>query len=319
MSWFTEIFCFADAGIRVGSGHIFRLYPVVEALARTKIPVEMITPVHRTKLVGMGLRNVRSGNAAVFAQVLGEKQRCTIIVDSYRQRKILSAQAGANPIVLFDDHYAPPQEVALVINAAPSATPESYRSDLCTLLGPKYASVHSAFCGARRQFQVREKICKIMVALGGNDTGSLLPALTCKLLGQFSTAELVVCGAPGADIPKHSRVVRREWVSQAEMGPLMASCDLAVFAGGQMLVQAACIGLPTIAMPQSSNQALHAAAWENLGSALVAETLADLSAAAKHLVFSSRRKMSEAGRATVDGKGAKRIARELILLGNGRY
>lgn len=317
MSCGTDIYCFADSGARVGSGHIFRTYPVLQALLQADVTGCMMTPVRRRKISEMQLSHTFPANAKVFSRAILEERPCAVVLDSYRQRKLLIASARQNPVLLFDDHYAPPPGASLIVNASPSATCGRYSNCPGALLGPKYASLHGAFAAARAHMRIRKKSGRIFVALGGNDTGGNLASVVRLLLKAVPVAELIVCGAPGSAIPANSRVVRREWLNQAEVAELMASSDLAVLAGGQMLVQAACLGLPAVAIPQSSHQALHAADWKNLGSVIVADTPADAAEAARRISLADRARMSVAGRKVVDGKGATRIARSLISLRHG--
>jgi len=277
----------------------------------------MMTPLGMRKLLELQLSHTSSASANVFSKAILGRSTCALVLDSYRQRELLIASARQNPVLLFDDHYAPPPGASLVVNASPSATRRRYPSCPGALLGPKYASLHSAFAAARTRMRIREKTGRILVALGGNDTVGNLAAVVALLLKAVPAAELIVCGAPGSAVRASPRVVRREWLNQAELAEVMASCDLAVLAGGQMLVQAACLGLPAVAIPQSSHQALHAADWKTFGSAIVADTLAAAAEAACRISLADRARMSAAGRKAVDGKGATRIARQLILLSHG--
>jgi len=265
----------------------------------------------------MHLEGTLPASAKAFAGAVSAVRAGSVVIDTYRQKRLLLAAAKGKPTLVFDDHYKPPMGSSIVVNASPSATRDRYKIPSKLLLGPGYASLHSAFSRSRRRFQVRAKIQRILVALGGNDTAGKLPAVVRAVRKLFPSAELSVCGAPAANIPDHPLIVRNAWLSQQDMANLMGSCDLGVLAGGQMLVQAACIGLPALALPQTPNQALHAASWETIGSVVVAQTPARLTSAAGTLSLAVRRRMSEAGRNVVDGKGAGRIAKQLLQLTDG--
>ncbi len=311
MSCGADILCFADAGARVGSGHIFRVYPVVEALVQKGIFAQMVTPLREEDLASMGLGNTLSGSSGDFLRLAGECRRRAILWDSYRDRGDLVLAARGSDGVVFDDRCDPPPEV-LVINASPSARSQDYPKNNRLLLGPEYSSLHPAFAAARENFCVRKGMGRIFVALGGNDTEGKLPEVVRRLLDVFPSAELVVCGAPDAIIPDDRRVVRREWLTQNQIAGVMASCDLGVLAGGQMLVQAACVGLPVLALPQTENQRRHAEAWRDLGTLIVARDPDDLGLLEQEFSLRNRQGMSEAGRKQVDGRGAERIAGRLL-------
>ena len=278
---------------------------------------EMTTALRAGELRAMELEATIAGSASQFATKLANQPPGAVLLDSYRNRtKIINAASGS-PVVLFDDHFNPPKSISVIINASPSATAHQYDGSQKILLGPKYASLHRAFRVARTRFHVRETIRTILVALGGNDTAGNLPFVASTLLQIFPNARLMVCGSPGAVVPEHPRILRKEWLNQPDMAGLMSSCDMAVLAGGQMLVQAACIGLPALALPQSSNQSLHAASWQDTGSVVMVEEVSGLQAAASLLLPKQRRsRMSVMGRSAVDGRGAARVANKLIHLAN---
>lgn len=282
--------------------------------------VTLITPVLPAgQSVGNHVQT-RVGGVAAFEEEMKHTGASAVLLDSYRQKDELIASVAGCPVAMFDDHYRVPTGISLVINASPAAKVDRYKHAPLTLLGPVYASLNAAFRNARGNFRVREKVGKVMVALGGNDTEGQLPFVTEALLENLDGAVLAVCGAPEAKIAENSRVIRQPWLGQETIAELMSDCDLAVLAGGQMLVQAACVGLPAIAWPQTQNQAAHARSWEEMGSTIVVDELAALPAAVANIsAVEHRSQMSQSGQRVVDGLGAGRIADKLLELVHGAH
>jgi UDP-2,4-diacetamido-2,4,6-trideoxy-beta-L-altropyranose hydrolase len=158
---------------------------------------------------------------------------------------------------------------------------------------------------------VKQDIRRIMVALGGEDARGNLPSLLASLLPLLR--EPVDICVPGAHpvairLPDHVTLTW-EWLKQDALARRMAEFDLAILAGGTMLWQAACVGVPTISWPQTQGQKGHATAWKRQGALIVIKSLNDLPAAWAWLQSpDSRQQLSRAGRGLIDGLGASRIA-----------
>jgi spore coat polysaccharide biosynthesis predicted glycosyltransferase SpsG len=105
------------------------------------------------------------------------------------------------------------------------------------------------------------------------------------------------------------------------MNELMLEADLAIATGGQTLYELARMGIPTIAVMVSDNQANDIAGWEQAGFLRYAGTPSDIDMEDR-LVFSLRQfesydtrlECSRLGRSHIDGNGARRIARILSEL-----
>ena len=79
-----------------------------------------------------------------------------------------------------------------------------------------------------------------------------------------------------------------------------------------MLIQTACVGLPTISWPQTPEQQKHAAAWERRGAIIAMRGLDALPVSLSRLQSQSfRLQLSHLGRSLVDGLVAGRIAVQL--------
>jgi spore coat polysaccharide biosynthesis predicted glycosyltransferase SpsG len=202
--------------------------------------------------------------------------------------------------------------------------------------GPDYLCIRPSLVAQRPSpRRLGGRVERVLVTLGGSDPHGATPAVLASIgraaatlraaghavplpevvvgPGSRHEASLVAAlrgldtarGGPGA-------VVHR---AAGDLGPLMARAGLAVAAGGSTLYELAFFGTPAIAIPQTLDEALNAAAvaaasacvalprdrqqWEEL----LPDTLLRLLQDPR-----TRSAMSTAGQALVDGQGAARVA-----------
>lgn len=197
----------------------------------------------------------------------------------------------------------------------------------CVLAGERYVPIRPTFRRIRAERWERLKLLpelpaqRVLVSLGGTDplnhTGKVLDALASHapaitfvvVMGpsatHLETVRAQVAALPGAELH----------VAPANMAEVMASCDLAIGAGGTSSWERCCLGLPSLALIIADNQrpgaerlAASGAAWlVEDDAAAIAGRFADLLADAH-----ARRAMAEAGRALIDGRGLDRILLPLM-------
>jgi len=312
-----EILLFADGGPGVGAGHMYRLYPVFRSLRELGVPAQMWAPLANAALARLGLHDIQSAPDDIKTMIaeLSRPAPTIVVLDTYRHLPELCEAFGEQgcSITIFDDHFRVTSKVALIVNSSPAVKAGDYASGLTEkiLLGPAYASIACGFAEARSRYMVSKSISSILIALGGVDASGNLPDLLGTTLPLLETpVEICVLGLrPFAlDVPKHV-TLNWEWLQQDALAQRLADFDLAILAGGTMLWQTACVGVPTISWPQTTGQEGHAAAWENQGAIVVIKGLEDLPAVLVRLESQHlRMQISRAGRELVDGLGAGRIA-----------
>lgn len=312
-----HIVLFADGGAGVGTGHLFRLYPVFRILCAMGVSAEMWAPLEDESLAQLGLKGVQSAPVDPEAVVaaLSRVDPMVVVLDTYRHRQqlydVLDKQG--RHLAIFDDHFCVDRKVALIVNSSPMVGVEDYATGLAKrfLLGPAYASISSGFMEARSRYAVSRDISRIVMALGGTDARGNLPALlgaTLPLL-QIPLEICVLSANPvRMDAPEHVKLTWA-WLDQDSLARRMADFDLAILAGGTMLWQTACVGIPTLSWPQFPGQEKHAAAWESKRAIIAIKELDALPAALARMQSQRLRlQMSNSGRDLVDGLGASRIA-----------
>lgn len=315
----------ADAGAGVGWGHVYRLLPVYEQMKDDGLDYSFFTPTScRISHVTDERMGTFPEDVGLFSSWAHEKSPDIIVVDSYRHhellRNVMNGLGHAFRIVQFDDHYRPIDTRCVIVNAAPDASRQRYGGFGCAdknlLLGPRFVSLAEAFGQVSGEIKTASpEIRKILVALGGSDTESHLGKLLTSLAGILPAhVEVAVVGdadTSGCD----ARVKAMGWLDQRRLASLMVESDLAVFAGGSMMLQAMSLGLPVLSWPQTQNQRRHAQAWEACGCVALLDDVDRLAP-----VFASlqkvehRQALRDKGRAMIDGKGAWRIASHIRAL-----
>ena len=129
-------------------------------------------------------------------------------------------------------------------------------------LGPEYALLKPEYAQIRSALPQRDgTVHRVLVFLGGSDPSNLtVKVLTALIQPQFSNLQVdVVLGQNHPDPQGISALVSsrmRTKLHQAlpSLGPLMASADLMISAGGSTIWERMCLGLPGIVISVAENQ-----------------------------------------------------------------
>lgn len=330
----------ASAG--TGAGHVARTTAVATELGRIGADVrwacdEATVPY----LVERGvradcihvLRNAatagRFGEAEATDAAQAEDARETLalgpvdcaIVDSYQlgaawQR---TARAAGVRVAAFDDLAERPIVADLVINAA--ASPGSYDArapHARVLAGLSYAITgdpsRSPAAGPGT----------LLLAFGAADPGNLTE-VTLRELAAARDAQgspfpetVIQLGSGAAGRPKVAELVATlAWATFAPEGPTSPGAPaIAIGAAGVGLLERMQAGVPSVVVVAAPNQRALADAATRSGAAVAVPDVHAACAEAHRLLADpvALSRMSAAGRAAVDGRGAARVARELNRL-----
>ena len=311
---------YADAGVGVGLGHIFRIYPLFQYIVSLGLDAEMLVPLPRAHLNELGLKGVREILASPESVKDFFCRRCPlcVILDSYRFSnrfiRFLGLHVGSRVVVL-DDHYTLKEKVDTVVNIAPGADSSRYQTDLAgaKLIGLKYSPIHASFLMTREKYRCRKHVERVLLAIGGDDSRNNMLQVINRIsqeIGSSACIDALGCHLPDSNL--HG-VRSLGWLNQEELAHGLTNYDLAVLGGGNMLHQFACVGIPVLSWPQTKNQEKHASAWEEIGAVEVIYDLDELRDRYMDLLdFAHRQRLSNAGKNSVDGKGAERIVTQLL-------
>lgn len=334
-----------NAGPQVGLGHLVRCRALAAALHRLGVPCLMVGPPREY---------VTADDQALFRDWIAQEAWPSPEADAERLLEIARAH-GATAAVLddyridegyqqvlateglrwlqFDAAAGQPLWADLILNANPAVRPGDYADvvrnrNAQLLLGPAYAVLRPEF-SPPRQRAPEEPLEQVLVTFGGGDDRGAIELALSSLIPQSPPALRFVV-ISGAANPRNSRLKR--WIElhgdgrvQLLINPprvanVLASCQLAVMAGGTTTYEAAACGLPMLLITVAQNQVPQARAWEGLGAAIYLGQLSDVDP--RRLVESFalmesdvvRFDMLRACRSAVDGRGAQRVARHLAGL-----
>lgn len=220
-----------------------------------------------------------------------------LVLDSYRVgADQQAALAHDHRLVLLDNGGTVPDGALAVVTRGQSAC-----------LGPDYW--HPL---PRR---VASEVRRVLVTTGGTRAGALLGA---RLAGAVHEAlpavEVKFVLGPFADVapPDGVRLVAG---TDSLAGELRAA-DVVVSAAGQTMLEAAALGTPCVALVIAANQRRQAHEMADGGAATLVEGEADAVARVVALTadHAAREGLSRRGQATIDGRGACRVAAQIEAL-----
>lgn len=253
-----------------------------------------------------------------------------LFVDSYFVTPAYFATLGAYyPVAYLDDLRSFSYNVDLVINYDTETDSPYYTNARRKLLGPRYTPLREQFM--QPVYTVRPSVQNILLSTGGTDPNGIAECLlqkifdtpdeSCRPLQTYNyhivTSKsnsryhtLLSMAATNSHIHIHTGV--------SDMASLMASCDLAVSAGGTTLCELCAVGVPAVSYLMAENQRT---AVETFSQAeLIPFAGVNRSAISNILHFliqmsgdeNARKKSSQSMRAFLDGRGAVRIAEALL-------
>ena len=297
-----------EAGATVGLGHLVRcvaLYDAFDSLGATcQLVVAGDAPEHVVRTRSVHLRDWRS------PEIAGDlaKRSGIAVIDSYTAGLATYetvAESAAIPVFV-DDTARLRYPSGFVVNGNPEASALGFaeRPGIQYLLGSRYQLLRREFGGLESRV-IREHMERLLVVSGGSDTAGVLEEVIAAL--KRARPDLTL------DIVDEPRTAE-------EMRGAMLAADAAVTAAGQTLYELAATGTPAVAICVAHNQVAQAKAFEHAGAikfagvwgeedllACVSESISALSDA------TVRRVMSESAQALVDGRGADRVAKAVVL------
>jgi UDP-2,4-diacetamido-2,4,6-trideoxy-beta-L-altropyranose hydrolase len=333
----------ADADVTQGSGHVMRCCALVQAWcdrgggawflsrcgnttlrARIQAAGAQFLPLSTDASIEFDLQSTLA--------LVTELVPAFVVLDGYDfdldyQRSLRAA--GQRLMVIDDTIRLPAYDVDVLLNQNLGAAELNYNSnsDAKLLLGPRYALLRREFAYWRsRLHTVPETARKILVTLGGSDPANVSLKVI-EALRQLEIARLqirVVAGAANPHITELQHAAtefpgRLELLTAvSDMAALMAWSDIAVTGAGSTCWELACVGVPAVSLVLADNQRNIAAALAAAGVIVNLGWHGDVSteriaATVNGLLYASfrRLRMSQQGRALVDGKGAARVAAAL--------
>lgn len=336
------IFIRADANKSIASGHIMRTKAIADALQALGAKVVFITADDKAKELLTGYENIILNSAYdkmdseidAFAKILKEHKNSAVLLDSYFITPLyLNAISKLAKIAYIDDINTFAYEVDLLINYSAfldfNAYKKAQNKAKAYLLGASYTPLREQFSSVNTNKSYEIK--KVLITTGGADILNLAYNLLKSITKDNELLSLeyeIVIGAYNEHkerilelASKYPNLRTRQNVK--DMASLMRGCDAAISAGGSTLYELSALSIPSICTQTASNQK-DAPKWGQSGAMLYAgdaskDLASTIKSALNHLktlLHSPTLAQNLATKAhnLVDGKGASKIAKELIKL-----
>ena len=318
-----------EASSSIGMGHILRSmelarimssrgYNVTGITIGDQKAVSFVQERAKDELFNWSQQTVQNSQSAI--DCIKNVSPSVIVVDcSESSLNIVEACMASGIVVVALDYFLTQQPLPAVIinlidhNSSSLSGQPPPRNGVAYFEGPQYAIIRNEFLESRVNRINREErslIKNILIAFGGADpSGNTRRALEelAKWPSKFSIDVIV---GPLFTLDIESLITKLKFKckikthkSPKNMGKLFENADLVLCGGGGTLLEALCVGIPSIVIAQNEAELRHAKALADCDACWVFNQ-----ANWEHVKVSDKRKqMSKIAQTCIDGRGAERI------------
>lgn len=297
-----KVFTFTEAGGDKGFGHVARCYALMQAFKERGAEVVMFVDGSMDGAEDLCSGEFTQGswltNAEEFAKDITPDD--ILVIDSYCASedvyRLFSAKTDKR--LFFDDFERINYPEGEIINPSADGTDGFY--------GLEHVILRKAYWSLPKK-EINEDIRKIFVSLGGSGEVERVTQI-CLALGEaFGDVEIAVL-SKGIDGGYYG-------LDDSETAELMQSCDIAVTAGGQTMLELAACGVPAVIVKLADNQNTNIKRFidEEIGvyaDDRLPEVIAQKTKSLKSP--SVRRRISEKLQMIIDGQGARRVSEKMV-------
>lgn len=330
-----------DANEHIGTGHVMRCMSISSALREIGEDVIFVTAderghelISRNGFKALCLNssyNDTERELAKLERIIEEFCPSLILADSYFiTPNYFRGLPGKVRTAYIDDLNEVYYNVDLLINYNIFAETLDYsrykNTNTKLLLSPKYAPLRKEFINLET-LQIREQVKNIFVSAGGSDPENITERVIEEICPEFAGVKFhFVIGALNPRIKRLEQLEKENiifHVDERNISGLMLSCDIAVSAAGSTLYELCACGIPAVAYTLADNQKEAAELFAVKGIMLNAGDCREnpgfievLKANIRKLTENSglRKELSGKMRSVADGRGARRLAEELVRL-----
>jgi spore coat polysaccharide biosynthesis predicted glycosyltransferase SpsG len=304
-----------EASLAVGLGHLRRCQALAAALRRHGALVRFVIDGSPEALEPEGIRLDWVRAPALACAAVAESRADVAVVDSYRAAPefLERLRSVVGWVVAIDDLADRPLPVHLVVNGAFEAERLRYRgaADTRFLLGIEYALLGPAF-GAPPARRPEGRVTRVLVTLGGGAVGESLAVVVEAVRRAVPSATIDLALGPLSDDAAGALEGVTIHRGLPSLRDLMLRADLAVTAGGMTVYECLASGTPIVGVCLAANQRPNIDALGRAGLIVSGEPSVEDAVRLAAGDPALRRRMSVEGRRRVDGRGAERVAAEIM-------
>jgi spore coat polysaccharide biosynthesis predicted glycosyltransferase SpsG len=343
----SDVIVCADAGETVGLGHLMRVLPIAKELQkqgiRTRVRVggskrsfESVKDLYDHRMHYVGAKTVSQPNVT---NLINKEDTKVAVLDIMHDnsgayvkevKKFLKKiNKYSKTVFIYGGHLLNVKSDLKVIPY--TGAKKVVNAQGSTLCGHKYFVPRKEFLEVRDQDNKSlDSAKKVLISIGGGKSTNIVLKVLDSMKYVKKDLELKVVVGPSSESKDAKTVERRMERNEIKgvvkhgtnkMAKLMSWCDLAVIGDGITKYEAAVTGTPSIVLsrPRSSSalnkefeklgSTLFLGNWINVSSQKIGESIRKVLNSKK-----VRKKMSSRGLNSIDDKGAKRIASEIITL-----
>lgn len=336
-----------DANDTIALGHLMRCIAISEQLRKLGKDIIFITSDNFSEdlLKKYNYKHIvlnyywkeKDNEIDLLILCLKKNNITTLIIDSYEiTNKYLVELKKNTKIIYIDDLNMFEYDVDMIINYTRNIDKLLYikyiKKNIKCLLGAKYTPLRREFHGNINY--VKQNISNLLITTGGTDNYNMCYSIAKKVLeddkfnnikvhiiiGKFFKNKKLLYDLQKnyKDLILHDNVIN--------MASIMNLCDLAISAGGTTLLELCSCGIATICFSISDNQTESVNAWgkDNLMISIgdvrdnINQRINVIINKLEYLKenYDIRKKYSDSCKTIVDGRGALRIAEEIIKIDN---
>lgn len=328
-----------DGSRELGMGHIQRCLALVKELRNIKIFfISRRNNVVKRKINQEGFEVTELKNGLSLkedlkhtVEILNAKKIHVLITDLHEidEQYLQGAKKCISLLVSIDDTAKTAFPSDILVNGNIYAKDLLYHSSTGKTrfyLGPQYIILRREFAHIGER-NVNRKVKNILVTLGSTDPFNLTPKILNTLNGVNKNFKITaIIGRFFNNFPEVKMLSRKMdkevnlVYDPPQMVKLMLTSDLAISGGGVTLYELAATGTPTLALHLADDQVRNVKAMSEAGVTinLGAGNKKNMNVLRKEIVrlmedYKLRKKMSIRGRKLVDGNGAKRVAKIILI------
>lgn len=334
----------ADGNFDIGMGHVMRCLSIADAMTKAGTKPIFVTATEECvdiiKQRGYEVEVLDTDYQEMelelrqFAKILKRephRDQNTVLVDSYQVTEpyFIKLRDYAKVVCMEDMGY--PYPVDMLINYNIYGDELEYYGDYKKLLGTTYMPLRAEFQDMDT-ITVKDEVTNVMLTTGGSDPQFISKAILQKLLSEDELSKIhyhVISGPFNHfkdELINFSKDYPQITVYEnvKSMKEIMLKCDVAITATGSTLYEISSLGLPMICFYFAENQQQGARCLaertEIVNAGNITEfrerTLGNITKTLQKCVSQKeyRETLSAQEKELVDGKGAMRIAEEIIAL-----